>query len=131
MSAHGMSLVDLPAVAVWRHSGSREGYEAMYSRADDSGYRFDGHTVATEAGQAWVVRYAISRNKQWITTAARIWAWSQKSSRTVQLESIRWVSGRSTAHNARQSQSGRLRIPARRSVLGLTNVSVKPGQAHN
>jgi uncharacterized protein len=55
-----MSLSDLPAGAAWRHCGSREGYEVVFLRADETGYRLDGHTVATEAGQAWVVRYAIS-----------------------------------------------------------------------
>jgi uncharacterized protein len=81
-----MSFNDLPASAAWRHGGSREGYEAVFLRADDTGYRLDGHTVATEAGHAWVVRYTISLNEQWITTAARIWGWSHKGSRTVQLE---------------------------------------------
>jgi uncharacterized protein len=81
-----MSFRDLPASAAWHHHGSREGYEAVFISTDDSGYHLDGHTVATEGVHTWVVRYSITLNERWITTAAQVWAWSHLGSRTVQLD---------------------------------------------
>jgi len=80
-----MSLVDLPASAAWRHSGFHDGYEAVFLQDDDTGYRLDGHTVATEDDRPWVVRYAITLDQRWITTEVRVWGWSPLGSRTVQL----------------------------------------------
>lgn len=81
-----MSFTDLPASAAWHHRGSREGYEAVFLRTDGTGYRLDGHTVATEGRYPWVVRYAITLDERWITAAAQIWAWSHMGNRTVQLD---------------------------------------------
>lgn len=80
-----MSLVDLPASAAWRHRGAHDGYEAVFIHSDDTGYRLDGHTVATEEDRPWVVRYAITLNQRWMTTEVRVWGWSPLRSRTVLL----------------------------------------------
>ena len=45
-----MSVRDLPENATWHHHGSREGFEAVFFSADETGYHLDGHTVATEGG---------------------------------------------------------------------------------
>jgi hypothetical protein len=81
-----MSFRHLPADAAWHHHGSREGYEVVFFTADDMGYHLDGHTLATEGGHPWVVRYAITLDERWRTTAAQVWAWSRLGSRTVRLE---------------------------------------------
>lgn len=84
-----MSFMDLPASAAWRHSGSRDGYEAVFLRTDDTGHHLDGHTVATEGHHPWVVRYAITLNERWMTKAAQVWAWSHLGSHTVQVDTNR------------------------------------------
>ncbi|MFZ2033690.1 MAG: putative glycolipid-binding domain-containing protein [Candidatus Dormiibacterota bacterium] len=81
-----MSFRDLPANATWHHHGSREGFEAVFFSADETGYHLDGHTVATEGGHPWVVRYAITLNERWRTAAAQVWSWSHLGSRTVSLD---------------------------------------------
>jgi len=53
----------------------------------DASYRLDGHTAAVEGGQAWVVRYVISLDEDWITTGARVWGWSSTGQRELWVES--------------------------------------------
>jgi uncharacterized protein len=96
-----MSFRDLPASAAWRHSGSREGYEAVFLQEDRIGFRLDGHTVATEGRHPWVVRYAITLDTRWMTKTAQVWSWSHMGSRTVELDTnqaAEWKINGSVAH---------------------------------
>ena len=80
-----MSFRKLPGTAAWRHGDGREGFEVVSITVSDASYRLDGHTAAVEAGQAWVVRYVISLDEEWITKGARVWGWSSTGHRE------RWV----------------------------------------
>ena len=62
-----MSFSKLPGTAAWRHGDEREGFEVVSITVSDASYRLDGHTAAVEGGQAWVVRYVISLDENWIT----------------------------------------------------------------
>jgi hypothetical protein len=68
---------DLPASAAWQHQRARHGFEAVFLRADCSGYLIEGHTTAVEDGQVWVVRYTITVDENWITRRARIRGWTE------------------------------------------------------
>jgi len=50
---------DLPASAAWRHTGAREGFEAVFIQADRPGCRIAGYTAAVEDGRPWAVRFEI------------------------------------------------------------------------
>ena len=77
----------LPACAAWRHQGLREGFESVFLRSEETGYRFDGTTAAIENGQVWAVRYSIALDERWITTSAQVWSWSASGEREIRLES--------------------------------------------
>jgi hypothetical protein len=76
----------LPAAAAWRHDQVRDGFESVFAYADDSGYRFDGHTAAVEGGTAWAVHYTISVDRTWLTRVVRVTGWSESGHREVVLE---------------------------------------------
>ena len=96
-----MPFGELPRSAAWRHGFSRDGFEVVFLTADTNGYRLDGHTVAVESGQPWTVGYSIALSDQWVTLSARIWGWSGRGRRSLQLNSDglgRWlVDGRALA----------------------------------
>lgn len=72
-----MAFANLPPFAAWRHIEARDGFEVVFLRVEEDGFRFEGRTVATESGQAWSVDYEIELSPEWLTRRARI------SSRTV------------------------------------------------
>ena len=82
-----MSFRKLPGTAAWRHGDGREGFEVVSITVSDASYRLDGHTAAVEAGQAWVVRYVISLDEDWVTKGARVWGWSSTGHRELWVES--------------------------------------------
>ena len=51
-----MAFAAPPEFAAWRHRDARDGFEVVFLRAGDGGYRLEGHTAAVEEGQAWAVR---------------------------------------------------------------------------
>jgi hypothetical protein len=61
-----------PVTAAWRHGGSRSGFEVVFIRSIDTGYRLRGHTSAVENGRAWHVQYEIDLGHDWITRRAHI-----------------------------------------------------------
>ena len=65
----------------------REGFESVFLRIEETGYRFDGTTAAIENGQVWAVRYSIALDERWTTTTAQVWSWSASGEREVRLES--------------------------------------------
>jgi len=67
---------DLPPSAAWRHTGAREGFEAVFLRTGRGGYRIDGHTAAVEDDRVWAVRYVIDLDEHWRTRSARAWGQS-------------------------------------------------------
>lgn len=80
-----MSLEKLPPCAAWRHRDARTGFETVFLQGDGSGHRIEGHTAAVEEGQAWVVRYAITVDQQWLTRTAHVWGRSSTGEREVRL----------------------------------------------
>jgi hypothetical protein len=65
---------ELPTSAAWRHTVGRDGFEVVFMRPTRRGWRFDGQTVAVEAGHPWSVRYAITVDDGWRTRAAHLWS---------------------------------------------------------
>lgn len=92
----------LPPFAVWRHRDARDGFEASFFVAADSGVRVEGHTVAVEDGQPFSVGYAIELDDRWHTRSARVWGHSSDGRHTVALDTDgdgRWtVDGVAAAH---------------------------------
>jgi hypothetical protein len=82
-----MTFTSLPHNAAWQHRDARSGFEVVWFRAEESGYRFDGHTTAVEDGQPWAVHYLISLDENWITKTAQILGWSGTTRRQLRLES--------------------------------------------
>lgn len=80
-----MTFRDLPPSAAWRHTGAREGFEAVFMRADGPGWRIAGHTAAVEEGRAWAVRYEIELDEHWTTVSARAWGQSPAGRTEVRL----------------------------------------------
>src|SRR5215218_9850519 len=60
-----MAFAAPPEFAAWRHRDARDGFEVVFLRAGDGGYRLEGHTAAVEDGQAWAVRYRITLDAAW------------------------------------------------------------------
>jgi hypothetical protein len=65
-------VADLPAAAAWRHLSARDGFEVLFLNAGPDGYRFDGHSSAVEAGEAWAIRYTLMLDKAWTTRSAHV-----------------------------------------------------------
>ena len=127
-----MSFQDLPVSAAWRHSGARDGYEAVSLRADDTGYRLDGHTVATEGRHPWVVRYAIRLDERWITRAAQVWKWSHSGSRTVRLDTNQageWQVDGSVAHELEGCIDIDLELSCRTNVIPIHRLRLRIGES--
>ena len=81
-----MAFSKLPPVAAWQHREVREGFEVVFLRSTGSGYSFEGHTTAVEAGDAWVVHYAITLDANWLTRSARVSGFSAGGQQEVVLE---------------------------------------------
>jgi uncharacterized protein len=67
-----MAFAAPPEFAAWRHRDARDGFEVVFLRAGDGGYRLEGHTAAVEEGQAWAVRYRITLDPAWRTRGAQV-----------------------------------------------------------
>jgi uncharacterized protein len=81
-----MPFSDPPDHAAWRHRDAREGFEVVYLRGDDDGYRFEGNTAAVEDGQPWAVRYLVTLDPSWSTRSARVTGLSASGAGEVMLE---------------------------------------------
>jgi hypothetical protein len=79
-------VVDLPAAAAWRHLDARAGFEVLFPRRDDEGYRLDGHATAVEEGEVWSVRYALTLDTSWATRSAHVVGRSTKGAYEARLE---------------------------------------------
>jgi uncharacterized protein len=75
-----------PSFAAWRHRGTRAGFEVLFLRTLPAGHRFEGHTSAVEAGEAWAVRYAIEVGDDWSTKTAHVVGSSARGRREVRLD---------------------------------------------
>jgi hypothetical protein len=58
----------------------------LFPLREPDGYRFEGHSTAVEASQAWGVRYSILLDASWITRSARIVSRSAFGTRELRLE---------------------------------------------
>jgi uncharacterized protein len=65
-------MMDLPEFAAWRLEGAHEGFEVLYPRREEDGYRFDGHSVGVEEGVPWAIRYTLDLDAGWITRGAHV-----------------------------------------------------------
>jgi hypothetical protein len=68
---HRHHLTGLPALASWRHSGARTGYEVLFCSSTAAGYRLRGTTSAVEAGIGWSVGYRVDLDRRWTTRSAQ------------------------------------------------------------
>jgi hypothetical protein len=78
---------DLPATAAWRHLDARVGFEVLFLRREQDGYRLDGHATAVEDGEMWGIRYSVVLDSNWTTRLARIVGRSALGEREIRLES--------------------------------------------
>ena len=81
-----MPFRDPPPFAAWRHVDAREGFEVVFFRGGDDGFRIEGDTTGLEEGEAWSVRYEISLDPAWLTRSARVVSVSAHGRREVELE---------------------------------------------
>jgi len=59
-----------PPFAAWQHRDARDGFEVVFIRPDDDGYRIEGDTAALEDGEVWTVRYVVNVDRAWVTRSA-------------------------------------------------------------
>jgi uncharacterized protein len=79
-------VTELPVSAAWRHVESRAGFEVVFPSRDQVSLRFEGHSTAVEAGQAWGVRYSILLDPDWRTRRAHVVSRSAMGTRELELE---------------------------------------------
>jgi hypothetical protein len=79
-------VLDLPGAAAWRHLDARAGFEVLFPRRDDDGYRLEGHATAVEDGEVWSARYALTLDTSWATRSAQIVGRSTRGAYEVRLE---------------------------------------------
>jgi hypothetical protein len=79
-------VVDLPATAAWRHLDARAGYEVLFPRRENDGYRLDGYATAVEEGEVWSIHYALTLDTSWATRSAEIVGRSTKGAQELRLE---------------------------------------------
>jgi hypothetical protein len=95
-------MIDLPAVAAWRHLDARVGFEVLFLRREPDGYRFDGHSTAIEDGEAWSIRYTVAVDPSWATRGAHVIGESGNGTAEVRLDRAgtgRWrIDGRAAPH---------------------------------
>jgi uncharacterized protein len=58
--------------AAWQHRGARDGFEVLFMRTTEDGYRCEGAVSAVEAGCAWTVRYDLDLDRLWTTRSAHV-----------------------------------------------------------
>jgi uncharacterized protein len=78
-------VLDLPVSAAWRHVDAREGFEVVFPSVEGDEPRFDGHTTAVEAEQAWAVSYSIALDAGWRSRSARVVSRSAMGTRELEL----------------------------------------------
>src|SRR5262245_5163548 len=91
---------DPPATAAWEHRDARNGFEVVLLSAAAGGYRIEGVTAAVEDGQAWIVEYAITLDRDWQTKAARVQARGESGRRELHLAAEgagRWIANGAAA----------------------------------
>ncbi len=71
-----------PEFAVWRHVGSRDGFEVVFF-ADRS---VSGHVTGVEEGEPYGLRYEIFLDERRHTRRAQVWGRSRSGAYTVELE---------------------------------------------
>lgn len=76
----------LPRAAAWRHLSAGEGFEVVFLRGEDEGFRCTGEVAAVEDGVAWGVRYRLVLDGTWRTLAAHVSCLSETGSFEVRLE---------------------------------------------
>lgn len=79
-------MLELPAMAAWRHLGAREGFEVVFLRREGDGYRVEGQSTSLEEGEARGVRYAVTLDAGWVTRSAVVAALSVAGAYEVRLE---------------------------------------------
>jgi uncharacterized protein len=79
-------MATLPPAAAWRHVGAREGFEVVFLRGAEEGYRCDGEVAAVEDGLAWAVRYSLVLDRSWETRSAHVWSRSPGAEWELRLE---------------------------------------------
>ena len=75
-----------PQYAAWQHRDARNGFEVVFLRSDGNGWHLEGHTAAVEHGEAWVVHYRITLDRNWLTRTARVTSWDVSGPNEVTLE---------------------------------------------
>src|SRR5262249_41246686 len=78
-------MVDVPAVAAWRHIEARAGFEVLFSRRRGDGHLLEGHTVAVEDGVAWSVHYSLEVDVHWKARTAFVACTSADGVRDVRI----------------------------------------------
>lgn len=64
----------------------RVGFEVVFARVIEDGYRFEGRTTAIEAGQPWSAEYVIVVDSTWVTLRAEVAELTSTGSRRLDLE---------------------------------------------
>ncbi|WP_314174443.1 putative glycolipid-binding domain-containing protein [Streptomyces winkii] len=77
-----MDFRDPPKAAAWQHMKARSGFEVVYFRQADDGWRINGCTTAVEDGRTWIVDYELDLDSAWATRAAHISGRSAAGHRT-------------------------------------------------
>jgi hypothetical protein len=89
-----MSFRAPPPCAAWQHRDVRDGFEVVFAHAHGDGYRFEGDTVAFEAGEAWAVQYVIALGSGWVTRSAQVFGRSGSGAHELRVEADsagRWL----------------------------------------
>jgi len=81
-----VGFAELPSTAAWRHRDARDGFEVVFLRRTESGYRLEGHTAAVEDHDAWAVRYSILLDPSSRTRSAWVAGRSATGARQLALE---------------------------------------------
>jgi hypothetical protein len=79
-------MVDLPAIAAWRHLDARDGFEVLFLGREPDGYHFEGHSTAVEGDEAWSISYTFTLDTSWATRSAHIVGRSASGAHELQLE---------------------------------------------
>src|SRR5262245_39808881 len=77
---------ELPAMAAWRHVGSRVGFEVLFPRREHDRYCLDGYSTALQEDEAWGIRYELTLDENWVTRSAYVVGHSAQGVREVRLE---------------------------------------------
>jgi hypothetical protein len=88
-----MHLSELPALASWRHTDARTGYEVLLCSSTATAHRLRGATTAVESGVGWSVGYRIDLDRRWCTRRAEVVATTGTGEHRVSLSTSgqRWV----------------------------------------